>query len=196
MSDAPRGAFPQLALFVDLLLTWNRTLNLIGRADARTVWQRHVHDSLQLIPLMPPSVDRAIDLGSGAGFPGLILACSTGIHFDLVESDQRKAAFLREAARATQAPVTIHASRIEAVRIAPAQLITARALAPLPKLLSLAAPLMLPNAICLFPKGQNAEAELTASRSEWHMRVEQVPSGTAPEGVILRISEIARADRK
>ena len=145
---------------------------------------------------MPTSTNRAIDLGSGAGFPGLVLASVTGVHFDLVESDQRKAAFLREAARVIGAPVTIHATRIEDLRIEPASLITARALAPLPKLMTLAAPLMSADTICLFLKGKNAEVELTTARSEWHMRTELVPSGTAPEGVILRISEIARAEHK
>ncbi len=136
--------------------------------------------------------DRAIDLGSGAGFPGLVLAIATGVPFDLVEADQRKAAFLREAARQTGAPVRVHAVRIEAAAIAPAPLVTARALAPLPKLLALAAPLLAPGGTCLFLKGANVQAELTEAAAQWHMRVETIPSRTEPGACILRITDLSR----
>ncbi len=126
-----------------LLLRWNGTINLIGRADAdpESVWDRHVANSLRLLPLMPPGAMAATDLGSGAGLPGLVLAVATGVPFALVEADRRKAAFLAEAARVTAAPVTVHCARIEAVRLGPAPLVTARALASLPRLLGYAAPL-------------------------------------------------------
>ncbi|MSP03833.1 MAG: 16S rRNA (guanine(527)-N(7))-methyltransferase RsmG [Acetobacteraceae bacterium] len=182
-----------LETFAALLLRWNRTVNLIARRDEPTLWDRHIEDSLQLIPLLPPNLPRAVDLGSGAGFPGLILAIATAIPFDLIEADQRKAAFLREAARLTNATATIHATRIEATNLPPAPLITARALAPLPALLALTAPKLAPNGICLFLKGANATSELTAAAAQWHMRTEQHPSRTNPTGCILRISEIARA---
>lgn len=182
----------KLQAFLELLRRWNRSVNLVSRADESVLWERHVLDSLQLAPLIPPGVERAIDLGSGAGFPGLVLAIETGIRFDLIEADQRKAAFLREAARVAGATVQVHACRIEACRIPPAPLVTARALAPLPKLLGLAAPLLSGGGICLFLKGANANIELTAAAAEWHMRVESVPSRTAADAVILRVSEIAR----
>ncbi len=153
---------------------------------------RHIADSLQLVPLMPPALDRAIDLGSGAGFPGLILALATGVPFDLIEADQRKAAFLREAARITGAPVHVHAVRIEAADLPPAPLITARALAPLPKLLGLAAPLLAPGGQCLFLKGADVQTELTHAAAQWHMQVERIPSRTAPDACILRISDLSR----
>ncbi|MDR3536643.1 MAG: 16S rRNA (guanine(527)-N(7))-methyltransferase RsmG [Acetobacteraceae bacterium] len=178
--------------FLELLVRWNRSVNLVSRADEPVLWERHILDSLQLVPLIPPDATRAIDLGSGAGFPGLVLAIETGLPFDLIESDQRKAAFLREAARITGASVQVHASRIESCHVMPAPLITARALAPLPKLLALAEPHLAPGGCCLFLKGANANIELTAATSEWHMRVESVPSRTAPDAVILRVSEIAR----
>jgi 16S rRNA (guanine527-N7)-methyltransferase len=190
--SAPRGASLKLQAFCDLLLRWNRSVNLVSRSDEAVLWDRHIADSLQLAPLIPPGIDRAIDLGSGAGFPGLILAIETGIPFDLIEADHRKAAFLREAARMTDARVTVHAARIEACRIAPAPLITARALAPLPKLLALATPLLTSDGCCLFLKGANANSELTATAAEWHMRVMSVPSQTAADGVVLRLSEIVR----
>ena len=152
--DVSRETLAVLDLFAALLLRWNATVNLVARADEPLLWERHIGDSLQLIPLMEPYPERAIDLGSGAGFPGLVLAIATGVPFDLIEADQRKAAFLREAARITDAPVRIHPLRIEAARLPRAPLVTARAVAALPKLLALAAPLLAPGGICLFPEGR------------------------------------------
>jgi 16S rRNA (guanine527-N7)-methyltransferase len=189
---APRGASGPLETFVGLLRTWNATINLVAESDVEEIWERHVADALQLTSLIPQGTDRAIDLGSGAGFPGLALALATGIHFDLVEADLRKAAFLREVARLTNAPVTIVAERIERCSVAPATLITARALAPLPRLLDYAAPLLPPGGSCLFPKGTEVQAELTAAARKWQMRVETLPNRVRP-GVILRISELAPA---
>ena len=189
LNDVPRETLDR---FAALLLRWNRTVNLISAKDESLLWDRHIGDSLQLATLMVPRPDRAIDLGSGAGFPGLILALATGVPFDLIEADKRKAAFLLEAARITEAPVQVHAARIEAVQIPPAPLITARALAPLPKLLSLAAPLLSPGGTCLFLKGANAKAELTHAATQWHMQVRSVPSRTIPDACILRISHLSR----
>jgi 16S rRNA (guanine527-N7)-methyltransferase len=183
----------RLNVFAGLLLAWNRRINLIGRADEPHLWVRHIEDSLQLIPFMPPNLDRAIDLGSGAGFPGLVIAIATGIPFDLVESDQRKAAFLREAARTTAVPATIHATRIEVATAPPAGLVMARALAPLGQLLGLAHRFMAPGGVALFPKGATTEQELTAARAQWNMRVERFPSRTHPDGAILKLSEVERA---
>jgi 16S rRNA (guanine527-N7)-methyltransferase len=178
--------------FASLLLRWNRTVNLVARGDEPDLWPRHIADSLQLISLIPPGVGHAIDLGSGGGFPGLVLAIATGIPFDLIESDRRKAAFLREAARVTRAPVTVHAARAQTVTLPRALLITARAVAPLPRLLALTEPLLAPGGTCLFLKGSNAASELTAASAEWHMRMTRVPSQTAPDACIFRISDIAR----
>src|SRR5262249_6137193 len=132
-------------------------------------------------------------LGSGAGFPGLIMAIVTGVPFDLVEADQRKAAFLREAARVTRAPVRVHAARAETLALEPVDLVTARALAPLPRLLGLAAPFVTSGGECLFLKGAGVEAELTAAAAQWHMQVERVPSRTARNACILRIRDLHRA---
>src|SRR5262249_41245926 len=149
------------------LLHWNRTVNLIARKDEPRLWERHIADSLQLAALMPPEAARAIDLGSGAGFPGLVLAIATGVHFDLIEADPRKATFLREAVRVTGAAADVHVTRIEAAQIAAAPLIPARALAPLPKLLPLAEPLIATDGVCLFMKGANVRAELTEAARRW-----------------------------
>lgn len=187
-----RETAERLDQFVALVLAWNRTINLIGKQDAAQIRARHLDDSLALLPHLPEGFARAIDLGSGGGFPGLVLAIATGRPFDLVESDQRKAAFLREAARVTNAPATVHAARIEAVRLAPAPLVTARALAPLATLLDWATPLLAPGGVCVFPKGRTAEQELTQAREQWHMRVEQWSNPLAPDARILRLSEISR----
>ncbi len=194
-SSTPNDLTARLAIFTDLLLRWNATVNLIAAGDAGVVRQRHIEDCLQLAPLMPKAASRAIDLGSGAGFPGLVLAIATGVTFDLIESDHRKAAFLREAARATAASVFVHTKRIEDAVPIPAALVTARALARLPRLLELAAPKLADGGTCLFMKGAGAEAELTEAARDWHMTVEKIPSRTDPSAHILRISEIARAAR-
>jgi 16S rRNA (guanine527-N7)-methyltransferase len=191
--DVSRETKHRLDIFASLLATWTSRINLISRSDLPHLWPRHIADSLQLAAQFPPNIARAIDMGSGAGFPGLVLAVATNVNFDLIESDQRKAAFLREAARRTGAPVTVHACRIEAVRCPPAMLITARALAPLTDLLAWAHPLLIGGGSCLFPKGRTAQQEIDAARRAWTMRVQRHISRTDRSGVILRISEIEPA---
>jgi 16S rRNA (guanine527-N7)-methyltransferase len=178
--------------YIALLVRWNHTVNLVARADEPTLRDRHIADSLQLVPLMVPRPERGIDLGSGAGLPGLVLSLVTGVAFDLVEADHRKAAFLREAARITGASVQVHPVRIEEARLAPAPLITARAVAPLPRLLELAEPLLAPGGMCLFLKGAGVDAELTQIGTEWHMELDRIPSRTAPGATILRITGLTR----
>lgn len=187
-----RETTDKLDRFLHLLLTWNRTVNLISKNDEPLLRQRHLDDSLALLPVLPPAFSHAIDLGSGGGFPGLVLAIATGRPFNLVEADKRKAAFLREAARITDAPVTVHAIRAERLTLPPAPLITARALAPLTTLLTWAVPLLAPGGVCVFPKGRSTASELTAAASQWHMSVEQWPSPIDPSAKILRLSEISR----
>ncbi len=174
--------------YAALLAVWTRRINLVSAADAAHIWSRHVEDSLRLAPLIPPGTARGIDLGSGAGLPGLVLAIATGIPFDLVESDHRKSAFLGEAARMTGAPVTIHTARIESVAIAPASLVTARALAPLEKLLALAAPHLAPGGTMLFPKGARATEEIEAARETWQFEMTIVGAANP----VLVITDAAR----
>jgi len=190
--DVSRETQERLEAFIVQLLRWNSTINLISRRDEPDIWRRHVVDSLALAPLLPEPPGTAVDLGSGGGFPGLVLAIATGRHFHLVEADQRKAAFLREAARATATPVTIHATRIEHAATPPAQIITARALAPLTSLLGWAVPHLAAGGICLFPKGRTAHDELTAAATQWHMLVETFASATDASSTILRIRDIHR----
>ncbi len=180
----------RLRQFAGMVERWSAKINLVSKRDLPLLWERHVQDSLTLLPHMPEGVTRAIDLGSGAGFPGIVLAIATGIHFTLIESDTRKAAFLMEAARSTEAPVTVINARIEAAKTAPAMLVTARALAPLEKLLGWALPHLAADGICLFPKGPGAEAELTAAKALWHMDVNRFSSPLAGEKCILKVSQI------
>ena len=192
MSPTALGSSGSASLqrFAELLLRWNGTLNLIAAKDSGVVWERHIADSLQLVPLMPEGIQRAVDLGSGGGFPGLVLAIATGVAFDLIESDRRKAAFLRTAILETGAPAQVHCCRIEDARVKPARLVTARALAPMQRLLPLAAPLLTADGVCLFLKGARAEAELAAADADWMMSVERIPSQTSGDGVVLRIGTL------
>jgi 16S rRNA (guanine527-N7)-methyltransferase len=193
VDDVPPDAPPALARFVELLARWNVSINLVSARDMSHLWQRHVADSLQLAPLWPAPPVRAIDLGSGAGFPGLILSLAFSIPFDLIEQDRAKASFLREAARVTGAPATVCGKKIEAVHLAPAPLVTARALAPLSRLLEFAQPLLAPDGVCLFLKGQGVEAEIAEARRHWRATIETFPSRTDQGGAILRVSRLARA---
>lgn len=183
---------PKLQQFADLLLRWNTSLNLIAARDADVIWDRHIADSLQLIPLMPAGVTRAIDLGTGGGFPGLVLAIETGVAFDLVECDRRKASFLRTAVLETGAPAKVHCCRIEDAQVPAASLVTARALAPLPRLLPLVSRLLTGDGVCLLLKGAKVEDELAAVESDWSMTVDRVPSKTSPDGVVLRLGGLRR----
>lgn len=180
----------RLRLFDDLLLKWQKAINLIGPGTVADRWRRHYLDSAQLQPLA--EAGHWLDLGSGAGFPGLVLAILGIGEMHLVESDQRKVLFLREAARLTGAPVTVHHGRIETSSAPKAGVITARALAPLPNLLDLAERFVAESTVLLLPKGQDVEQELTAATKYWSMEVERLPSQTDPAGVILRLKGLRR----
>lgn len=185
----------KLRQFAELVTKWSVRINLVSKHDLPHLWERHIQDSLALIPYIPAGTSSAIDLGSGAGFPGLVLAIETGIAFTLIESDSRKAAFLLDAARELQAPVKILNSRIEAAKCEPAPLITARALAPLDKLLALAVPHLAPGGVCLFPKGRSYEEELKAAETDWRMEVERCKNPFSAEACILRLGNIHHAGK-
>jgi 16S rRNA (guanine527-N7)-methyltransferase len=198
--NVSRETSQRLDRFVELLLTWQRTTNLIAPSTIPHLWTRHIADSLQLIDLAPDA--RVwIDLGSGGGFPGLVIACALagrlGAAVHVVESNAKKAAFLREAQRVTGAPAIVHATRIEDFAPAfegQAEVVTARALAPLKSLLNQCFPLLGKSGVVgLFPKGQNAELELGEARKSWNIKVNLVPSRTDPAGRIVVIRELLRA---
>jgi 16S rRNA (guanine527-N7)-methyltransferase len=186
----PLNVVSVLDTYEALLRKWNATINLVSAADLPLLWPRHIEDSLQLGTIAGPLPPRVIDLGSGAGFPGLILAIGFGIEVELIEQDQRKAAFLREAVMLTGAPAHVHAMKVEHVKLPPAPLVVSRALAPLPVLLRLAKPLLTDAGFCLFPKTSAVEPEIAEAERHWSMRLERLPSRTDPNGVILRIDDL------
>jgi 16S rRNA (guanine527-N7)-methyltransferase len=187
----------RLETLVALLLDWQGRMNLVAASTLPHVWTRHVADSLQLLSLAEGRV--WVDLGSGAGFPGLVLACALadtpGAMVHLVESIGKKAAFLREVIAATRAPAIVHHERIEDfVRRGDVRpdVVTARALAPLDQLLALAEPLLKTGAKALFPKGQDVEAELTHASKYWTIEASLLPSKTSPESRILLVTGAVR----
>ncbi len=188
----------RLDRFAAALVQWQATTNLVAPSTLPELWTRHIADSLQLVPLAP-DVRHWVDLGSGGGFPGLVVACALadtdGASVHLVESNLKKAAFLREAARLTGAPARVHAARIEDVvdRFADSvEIVTARALAPLEKLVESAYPLLTSGAQALFLKGRDVEAELTAASKYWTIDAELIPSVTDSAGRIVRVRSVER----
>lgn len=192
----------RLDRYAAILLRTQAHTNLIADSTVPQLWTRHIADSLQLLPLAP-NAKTWVDFGAGAGFPGVVIACALadtpGVTVHLVESRQKKAAFLREAVEATGAPAEVHAERAENCgdRFAgPAQVVMARALASLTVLCGYAAPLIAAGAVGLFPKGQDVEAELTEASKYWNIEAELIPSLTNPEARIVRITGLSKRGRK
>ena len=191
-----RETVERLDAYVALLNTWQATTNLIAPSTIGTIWTRHIVDSLQLLTLAP-GAKTWVDLGSGGGFPGIVIACtlnSSGM-VHLVESNAKKAAFLREAARVTGAPAKIHNLRIEDFNAqfqGPVDIVTARALAPLPELLGFAAPFLKMGAQALLLKGQDVEGELTLAAKYWKIDADLKPSKTDPKGRIMVVRSLER----
>jgi 16S rRNA (guanine527-N7)-methyltransferase len=190
--NASDETMTRLEAFVALLVKWQSHINLVGRDTLSQIWVRHILDSAQLLPLIPTGAQRLADLGSGAGFPGLILALLGAPDVHLIESDSRKAAFLSEAARITQTPITLHVARIEQVEPLAADTVTARALAPLDRLLPLATIHGHANTQYLFLKGRTADDELTAVRKDWMIACDRIRSQTDASGQILHLKEVRR----
>ena len=187
-TSVSRETLDRLQAYADLLERWNKTTNLVAASTLPDLWRRHFLDSAQVARFVAEG--GVTDLGSGAGFPGLVLAILAIPDIHLVESDQKKVAFLREAARITGAKVTIHPQRIEALPAIPTVHITSRALASVSEILGLAAPKALPNAKFVLLKGQNVGVELTEARKSWRMTLRQHPSLSHPSGVILEIRDL------
>ncbi len=165
-------------------------MNLVSRDSLDDLWRRHFWDSAQLLPLLPMAEDERLiiaDLGSGAGFPGMVLAILQAGEVHLIEADRKKAVFLREVARDLKLEVRIHAQRIEATPAPFADVVTARALAPLDRLASYAQAVLKDGGKALFLKGQGADRELTLLPEPERMIIEQFPSRSDPSGIILRI---------
>jgi 16S rRNA (guanine527-N7)-methyltransferase len=197
LTPVSRETATRLDAFIALLLKWQATTNLIAPSTLPEIWTRHVADSLQLVPLAPDA--RVwVDLGSGGGFPGLAIACAlaeTGGTVHLVESNAKKAAFLREGVRKIDVPALVHAQRIEDFvhsQLGPVDMVTARALAPLSGLLGYAEPLLKNGAQALFLKGQDVETELTEAARYWKIAADLIPSRTASSGRIVAVRAARR----
>lgn len=200
LTPVSRETADRLDRFVALLLEWQRHTNLISASTEAILWTRHIADSLQLLDVVRPERPDTkiwVDLGSGAGFPGLVIACALaetpGAHVHLVESIGKKATFLREAIAATGVPASVHAERIaDFAKHAPAAIdvVTARALAPLPKLLAEAYPLLKTGSVGVFPKGQDVATELTEAAKCWNIQPRLVKSRTDPKAQIVVVRRI------
>lgn len=189
--------------YAALLRKWTAAINLVSPHSLPDLWRRHFLDSAQLqryLPELPSGSERIIlDLGSGGGFPGLVLAILGCGQVHLVESDQRKAVFLQEVARETGTSVTIHNRRLETLDPFPVDILTCRAFAPLPRILRLSEPFLRPGpdregALGLFLKGRNVDQELTEAGKTWRLRIERFESITDPEGSILRLKLLSVED--
>ena len=193
--DVSRETCARLEAYIALLTRWNARINLVAPATIEAAWTRHVADSAQLFELAPARASSWIDLGSGAGLPGLVVAAlaaerAPDLHVTLVESDTRKAAFLATAAREMDLDVTVGPHRIEALTPRPYDVVSARALAPLDRLCGLAHRFSGPGTVFLFPKGARLDSELTAAIAGWHIHAERIASRTDPEATVLRILEL------
>lgn len=193
--DVSRETLSKLDAFHDLLLKWNPRINLIGRDTQTKIWARHIADSAQLWKLRPRDARTWADLGSGAGLPGLVIAAlaeGADLHVVLVESDGRKCVFLREATRAMRLRVTIHEARIESLAPLKADVLSARALAPLDRLLGHAEKHRLSQGRGLFPKGRSVHKEVEIAIRAWRFEHRLHPSLTDPEAAIVEVGAISR----
>jgi 16S rRNA (guanine527-N7)-methyltransferase len=194
--DVSRETLDRLDILVAELHRWQRIKNLVGPATLSEAWTRHIADSLQLLAYAP-NAGTWLDLGSGAGFPGLVVALAgaeRSLMVSLVESNSRKCAFLRHVARLAEVKVTVHEARLEAVvpdYVGRADIVSARALAPLRDLLAWTEPLLKTGTTGLFPKGRDVVSELTDAEQSWTFTAEILPSRTDSEARILRITSLA-----
>ena len=195
--NVSRETFQRLEIFAKLLFKWNPRINLVAKSTINTLWERHIRDSLQLLQAIDGPVPLWADLGSGGGFPGLVIAivaAETGnpTAVTLVESDQRKAIFLRTVLRETGVSANVIAERIEAVAPLRADILSARAVADLSTLLGFAERHLAPGGTCLFQKGKNWEAEVQSARASWQFSYDAIQSKTESEAVVLKIKELSR----
>jgi 16S rRNA (guanine527-N7)-methyltransferase len=193
--DVSRETAERLEHYAALLRKWNPAINLVAPGTLDTVMTRHIADSAQVAALAPEGWGHWVDLGSGGGFPGMVVAIlaaeQLGKQVTLVESDQRKAAFLRSVARETGVAARVMASRIEALAPQEADIVSARALAPLPALIGLAAPHLRDGGCALFHKGAEWKKELEEARSQWRFEARSHKSRTHESAVILELKELA-----
>lgn len=191
--SVPRGTEEKFEAYFQLLTKWQVSLNLVSKDSLNDFWTRHILDCAQLSTHVPRGAKSLVDMGSGAGLPGIILAIlHPEMEIHLIESDQKKSAFLLEAARICDAKVKLHVARIESDSSFPADVITARALAPLSKLFHYAEPFLQQHTICLFLKGKNYTMELEDGRRTWEFDLTTTPSVSDDTGCILSITNLRK----
>jgi 16S rRNA (guanine527-N7)-methyltransferase len=199
-SGVSRETLARLKLYADMLADWNARHNLVARSTLPDLWRRHVWDSAQLAPLIPAAATSLADLGSGAGFPGLVLAellkDRPGFRAVLHEATAKKCRFLEAVAERLRLPIVVRNARVEDATPEPFDVITARACAPLPRLLDYAHIFWGPNTVGLFHKGQNLGVELTEARKSWRISIRRYPSQSDPSGVILELQELHRGAQR
>jgi 16S rRNA (guanine527-N7)-methyltransferase len=190
--DVSRETYDKLRAFEDLVLKWTQRINLVSRSDIDTIWERHIVDSVQVFNLAPDTGDW-LDIGSGGGFPGIIVAIlSDGRDLTLMESDQRKCTFLRTAIRELDLTARVLTERIEEAPPQGVDVLSARALTDLSGLLAFAERHLTPGGIGLFPKGQRWQEEVAKAQEKWGFQYEAIPSITNQAASVLKIKEIAR----
>jgi 16S rRNA (guanine527-N7)-methyltransferase len=197
VADVSRETYEDLVTFSELLIKWNRSINLVSPASIPELWQRHILDSAQLFPMFRGSAERVADIGTGGGFPGLVLAIlfkhhAPKRHITVIESDKRKCAFLLTVSTALNLNTTITAKRIEDADPVNADVLTSRALAPLEQLLSYANRHLKPSGTALLLKGRTAETEIEEALASWSMDLKRRDSKTTDDAVVLDITNLRR----
>jgi len=196
--DVSRETIERLRIYEELLKKWNPKINLVARRTLGDIWPRHFADSAQIIDLVPKDARNWVDIGSGGGFPGAVLAILNmerrpEARHHLIESDTRKAAFLNVVSRETGADFVVLPKRAEEIAPLGADVVTARALAPLPTLVGLAARHLAPHGVAILPKGVNVENEIKSALALWRFNLEKFPSMTEPSAAILKLGDIQNA---
>ncbi|WP_347400855.1 16S rRNA (guanine(527)-N(7))-methyltransferase RsmG [Commensalibacter melissae] len=194
LKSVSRETIEKLEIYISLLQQWNKKINLVSQQGMDQVWKRHVYDSFQLIRYLDSSVKSIADLGSGGGFPGLILALSTDIPVILIESDKRKTIFLREVLRQTKTQATVLCQRIENVNAISVDVVTARALTSLTQLLEFSKNILNKNGYCLFLKGRSIDLEIEEAQKNWKINYKTFSSQTNADGVIVKINQFERVE--
>ena len=198
LSGVSRETLARLKAYAGMLADWNSRHNLVSKGSMADVWRRHFWDSAQIAPLIPGEAESLVDLGSGAGFPGLVLAellrDRPNFRVVLYESTGKKCQFLEAVAKRLELRPEIRHARVEDAAREPFGVVTARACKPLPELLAYAQRFWTQNTVGLFLKGQNVEAELTAAHKSWRMKLQRHPSLSDPSGAILELRELRGVD--
>lgn len=197
-TNVSRETLERLEAFAALVEKWTPKINLIAKSTIDDIWDRHIRDSAQIFQLAPQNFDHWADFGSGGGFPAIVVAALSletkpDAQFTLIESDQRKSVFLRTAIRELGLNATVHAKRIDAVPNLSADVISARALAPLAQLVEFSHPHLREGGVCLFPKGQSADDEIRDAERYWRFEIIKTPSITEKTAQILSINGLKRA---